>query len=237
MLTLIWRTIWLRYSILLALGGFIYLGGLTENDDANKYKSGPKDADVESLSEKNLEYDYLTLTGLNDSYYAYGYYSEGKDEEKIDKDKAIILYYALHTLEELDVSIAGEQSRPTVIVRQVLPEEKRACVDTDECLAGGDMTVVGQLSKDLPYADEKDVVDKLTEGGLYTIDENTFYFDADWKQPTESNASITKGIGVVFMGLSALGLAYSLNKRRKKKALVEPLTNTNDSSLSSQEQL
>lgn len=239
MITFIWRNIWLRYSILLAVGIFIYLGGLSENDDAKKYARGPEAVDIESLSGKNLEYDYLTLTGLNDSYYIYAYFSEGKDEEKIDKDKAIILYYALHTLEELDVSIAGEQSRPTVLVRQVLPEDQRACVESEEgCLVGGEMTLTGQLTKEMPYSgdDEKEAFDKLAQDGLYTVDENTLYFNADWDVPTESNASITKGLGIVWMGLTALGLAYSVNKRRKKKVAELPITGTNEQGFSSQNQ-
>jgi hypothetical protein len=238
MITFIWRNIWLRYSILLALGVSIYLGGISENDDAKKYEGGPKEVDVESLSAKNLEYDYLTLTGLNDSYFLYAYFSEGKDKEKIDKDKAIILYYALHTLEELDASIAGEQSRPTVLVRQVLPEEQRACVESEDgCLTGGEMTLTGQLTKERPFEgdDEKEAFTKLAEGGLYTVDENTLYLNADWDVPTESNASITKGLGVVWTGLSALGLAFSWNKRRKRK--LAELAITNDQELVSQDRL
>jgi hypothetical protein len=240
MITFIWRNIWLRYPLFLLVGVFIYLGGISENDDAKKYEGGPKEVDVESLSAANLEYDYLKLTGLNDSYFIYSYYAESKDEEKVDEDKAIVLYYALHTLEEFDVSIAGEQSRPAVLVRQVLPEDQRACVESEEgCLVGGEMTLTGQLTKEMPFSDndEKEAFTKLAEGGLYTVDENTLYFNADWDVPTETNAAITKNLGLIWMGLTALGLVYSVNKRRRRKVADAPSTNVNEQGFSSQDQL
>jgi hypothetical protein len=235
-LRFIWRHLWLRYTILLAIGFFIYLGGLGEIDEAKTYQDGPKAADVTSLSEKNLEYDYLEVTGLNDSYYSYSYYSEAKDEEKADTDKAVVLYYPLLVLEEFDTSIAGEQSRPTVIVRQVLPQEQRACIETDSCLAGGEMTLEGRLSKDLPYSSDKEAVAKLIEGGLYTVDANTLYFDADWKPSTVSSGGTTKNIGLGWMLLTALSLPLTLFLRRRKAAQPSRQAEAVDSSLAPQEQ-
>lgn len=231
-LRFIWRHLWLRYAVLLAIGFFIYLAGLGEIDEAKTYQDGPQAGDVASLSEKSLEYDYFKLTGLNDSYYSYSYYAEGEDEERADTDKAIVLFYPLLVLEEFDTSIAGEQSRPSVIVRQVLPEEQRACIETDSCLEGGEMTLEGRLSGEMLYSSDKQAIDKLTEGGFYIVDANTLYFDADWKPSTVSSGGTTKNIGLGWMLLTALSLPLTLFLRRKK---VEKQTAT-DSGLAPQEQ-
>ncbi len=235
MLTFIWRNIWLRYGLFLLLGGFIYLGGSAQTDEARKYKDGPKAVNAESLSAEDTEYGYVELTGLNDSYYAYGYYTEGRNSEEVDTTKSIMLYYTLHTAEEIEVSIAGEQSRPAVVVRQPLLDDKRTCVDTEDCLTGGEMTVTGLLSKEPPYDDEKGVIDTLTEGGLYTLDDTTFYLDTHWKPATSGGASLTKNLGLAFMGLSGLGLAFSLFKRRKQTAANDSII-ANDSNLSPRDQ-
>jgi hypothetical protein len=213
----VWKNRYLRYPLLLLIGGFIYLAGMGAGDEAAHYKDGPQAVDIETLSAENLEYDYLKLTGLNDSYYIYSYYSEGKDEEKADTDKAVVLYYTLHALNELDASIAGEQSRPSVVVRQVLPTEQRACVEsTDGCLTGGEMTLEGRLSKEMTYPSDKEALDKLAKDGLYTFDENTLYFEADWKPATTSNASTAKTAGLGWLGATIAGLVYSIFKRRKQ---------------------
>jgi hypothetical protein len=225
LLLYVWKNRYLRYPVLLLIGGFIYLASMGARDEAANYKDGPQSVDVETLGAENLEYDYVKLTGLSDSYYIYSYFSEGKDEEKADTDKAIILYYALHTLEEFDTSIAGEQSHPAVVVRQILPQEQRACVETEEgCLTGGEMTLEGRVSKEMTYESDKEALDKLAADGLYTFDDNTLYFEEGWKPATASSASELRGVGLGWIGVTVAGLFYSMFKRRKKNAPDEAIT-------------
>jgi hypothetical protein len=213
----IWRRFWLRYVVLLNIGGFIYLAGLGQIDEANLYKDGSQSANVETLTSENLKYDYLTLTGLNDSYYSFRYFSETATDEQVDKDKQIVLFYTLQTPEELDASLAGKQSHAAVIVRQVLPEEKRACVEDDSCLEGGEMTLEGRLSKTIAYASDQGAIDMLVKNGLYSVDENTLYFDASWQPVTSSTATITKNVGLGWMLVTALLLLLNVFSRRKKQ--------------------
>lgn len=220
----IWKNRWIRYPLLLLLGGFIYLAGMGAGDEAAKYKDGPQTVDVETLSAANLEYDYVKLTGFNDSFYIYSYYSEGRDEEKADTDKAIVLFYTLHNIEQFDASIAGEQSQPAVVVRQVLPTEQRACVDSEEgCLVGGELTLEGRLSKDVYAPSDKEAIDKLAADGSYIVNENTLYFEADWKPSTASTASSAKTAGLGWLGATIVGLFYSIFKGRRKNKAGEPV--------------
>ncbi len=216
------RNLWQLFGIFFLMGVGFYFAASGDNAEAEKYKGGPKAADVETLNAENLEYDYLNLTGLNDSYYTYSYFSEGKDEEKVDTDKAIILFYTLHTLEELDASISGEQSRPAVVVRQYIADEQRTCIEDDSCLAGGEMTLEGQLSKDLSDSDDKEAVDKLAKDGLYTFDEDTLYFDADWKPVTAESASGGKPFAIGWMVVSGLLTAFTFYRNRRTKGAPDP---------------
>jgi hypothetical protein len=218
----IWKRFWLRYAVLLNIGGFIYLAGLGQIDEAKIYQDGPQSADVETLAPENLKYDYLTLTGLNDSYYSFSYYSESSSDEQVDKDKQIVLFYTLQILEEFDASIAGEQSHAAVIVREVLPDEKRACVEDDSCLEGGEMTLEGRLSEQPPYSSDQEAIDMLVKDGLYTVDENTLYFDASWRPVTSSTANITKNVGLGWMLVVALLLLLNVLLRRKTQTATNP---------------
>jgi hypothetical protein len=212
------KNIWQLFLIFTLMGvGFYFL---SENDkaEADSYKDGPKAADVETLSADSLEYDYVKLTGLNDSAYIYSYFSEGKDEENVNTEKAVILYYTLHTLKEFDLAIAGEQSRPAVVVRQHVPIEERACVESEDgCLAGGEIVLEGRLSKDLPFPDDKEAVDKLAADFLYSVDDNTLYLDADW-QP--KSVEETSGGGSFWIGFTVLWgalTAFTFYRSRRKK--------------------
>jgi hypothetical protein len=223
------RNIWQLFALLTLMGVGFYFLSQGDKAEADQYKDGPKTADVETLiaetsGAEDLEYDYLKLTGLSDSAYIYSYFSEGKDEETVDTQKAIILYYALLNLEEFDLSIAGEQSRPTVVVRQVVPEEKRACIETEDgCLTGGETTLEGRLSKDPIYPDsDQESLDKLAKDLLYTLDDNTLYFDADWRPKTVEE---TSGGGAFWIGFSVLwgvATAFTFYRSRRKKAVTPP---------------
>jgi hypothetical protein len=220
----IWKNRYLRYSLLLLLGGFIYLMGLGAGGEAAKYKDGPKSVDIETLSAENLEYDYIKLTGgIADGAYYYTYYTEGKDEEQADEDKAIELYYAVHTLDGLDGVLNGEQVPAKVLVKQFLPKEERACIDTEEgCDISGEMTLEGRLSKEPPLIADKGYFEELAKG-YYTIDENTLYLNTFWKPSTATSASVLGNVGLGWIGATIAGLFYSIFKRRKKNAPDEAI--------------
>jgi hypothetical protein len=216
-ITFIWRNFWLRYAVLIGAGLFIWMGGLFEMDEARTYKDGPKATDISAISQDSLEYDYLTLTGLNDGSYVYSYIK--KDDKTansdVDLSENIILYYALLKQDQYDVSINNEQSSPTVLVRQILPEADKACVETESCLTGDEMRVQGRLMKETDSTDQKEF-EELAKTSLYTISDQTLYFDADWEPTTSSSAGITKGLGITWTSLAALALAFNLYLRRKK---------------------
>jgi hypothetical protein len=214
----VWKNRYLRYPILLLIGGFIYLMGAGAGNEATKYKDGPQTVDIQTLSAENLEYDYIKLTGgIADGAYYYTYYTEGKDEEQADEDKAIELYYALHTLEGLDSVLAGEQIPAKVLVKQFLPKEERACIDTPEgCDISGEMTLEGRLSKEPPLTADKAYFDELVKD-YYTIDGNTLYLDTFWKPSTSGGASALRGVSLGWIGLTLAGLAYGIFRRRNKQ--------------------
>jgi hypothetical protein len=216
------KNIWQLFLIFTLMGVGFYFLSEGDKREANIYKDGPKAADVETLTQDSLEYDYVKLTGLNDSAYIYSYFSEGNDEENVNTEKAIILYYTLHTLKEFDIAIAGEQSRPAVVVRQHVPLEERACAESEEgCLVGGEMTLEGRLSKDLSYPDDKEAVDKLAADFLYTLDDNTLYFDADWRPKT---VEATSGGGSFWIGFTVLwGALTAFTFYRSRRKNITPL--------------
>jgi hypothetical protein len=217
------KNIWQLFLVFTLLGVAFYFLSESEKTEANTYKDGPKTADVQTLNAQSLEYNYLSLTGLSDSYYIYKAFAEDNDEDNVDTEKAIVLYYALHTLEELDASIAGEQSRPAVVVRQTLPAEERACVETEEgCLAGGEMTLEGRLSKDVPYPDDKEGVDRLAKDGLYTLD-NTLYFDADWQPKTVAETASGGSFWMGWIVVGGLLTAFMFYKSRRKNVTNPPV--------------
>jgi hypothetical protein len=218
------KNIWQLFLLFTLLGVGFYFAASSDNVEAAKYEDGPKAADVETLTQESLEYDYVNLTGLNDSAYIYSYFSEGNDEENVNTEKAVILYYTLHTLKEFDLAIAGEQSRPAVVVRQHVPVEERACVDSEEgCLVGGEITLEGRLSKDVSFPDDKEAVDKLAADFLYTVDDNTLYFDADWRPVTAESAASGKPFAIGWMIISGLLTAFTFYRSRRKKDVTPPL--------------
>jgi hypothetical protein len=232
----VWKNRWLRYPLLLLIGGFIYLAGMGAGDEAAKYKDGPQTVDIESLSEANLEYDYVKLTGFADSAYYYTYYTEGKEKEQADEDKDIELYYALHTVADLDVAISGGQSQPAVLVKQFLPKEERACIDTAEgCDISGELTLEGRLSKEPPLIADKGYFEELAKD-LYIIDGNTLYLDAHWKPSTASSASVLGSVGLGWIGATIAGLAYGIFRRRNKKNVLDEAAAKDPNLMSSQEQ-
>jgi hypothetical protein len=232
----VWKNRWLRYPLLLLIGGFIYLAGSGASQEATKYKDGPQSVDIESLSAANLEYDYVKLTGFADSAYYYTYYTEGKEKEKADEDKSIELYYALHTVADLDVAISGGQSQPAVLVKQFLPKEERACIDTAEgCDISGELTLEGRLSKEPPLIADKGYFEELAKD-LYIIDENTLYLDTFWRPATSSGASFGKTLGLGWMGATIAGLGFGIYRRRNKKNVLDAPAAKDPNLMSSQEQ-
>jgi hypothetical protein len=233
----IWRNRYLRYPILFLIGGFIYLGGVGMRGEAAKYKDGPQTVGMEALSAENLEYDYVKLTGgIADGAYYYTYYTEGKDEEQADEDKAIELYYAVHTLGGLDGVLNGEQVPATVLVKQFLPKEERACIDTEEgCDISGEMTLEGRLSKEPPLIADKGYFEELAKD-YYIIDENTLYLDTSWKPATMSGASFGQLMGMSWVGATLAGLAYGIFRRRGKKNTPDEAAGRGSSLASVQEQ-
>jgi hypothetical protein len=221
----VWKTRWLRYGILLFLGAFIYLAGMGASDEAAQYKDGPQAIDVESLSAANLEYDYLKVTGFTDSQYYYTYQTEEGKEDEVNTDRPIVLFYALWVGDQLDAFMAGEAAKPVAFVRQQLPLEERGCVETEAgCMEMTEATLEGRLLKEITGENDKDTLNKLITEGGYTADENTLYFDANWKPSTASRASNFKTVGLGWLGATVAGLFYSIFKRRKKNAPDEAIT-------------
>jgi hypothetical protein len=217
-----WKNRYIRYPLLLLLGGFIYLMGLGAGDEARKYKDGPQTVDIETLSAENLEYDYVKLTGFADSAYYYVYNVEGNDENVADEDKPIDVYYALHTLEAFDRSIAGEQVEARLLVKQFLPKEERACINTPEgCDISGELTLEGRLTKEPDVGDQTHFEELAKD--LYVIDENTLYLDTFWKPSTATSASVLGNVGLGWVGATIAGLFYIIFKRRKKNAPDEAI--------------
>jgi LPXTG-motif cell wall-anchored protein len=220
----VWRNRWLRYFLLLLVGGFIYLGATGMGDEAAKYADGPQSVDIETLTSESLENDYVQLTGLTDGGYMYSFSKEGNSEE-IDLEESIILYYALHTPEQYDVALQGGASQPPVFVRQVLPQEQRACVNSEEkCLTPGELTLEGRLSKTIPFEADQDDFDDVFKNGGYVTDANTLYLDANWQPVTASGASTGKNVGLAWLGATVAGLFYSIFKRRKKNVADVPIS-------------
>jgi hypothetical protein len=215
----IWKNRYLRYPILLLIGGFIYLMGAGAGDEAAKYKDGPQTVDIETLSAANLEYDYLKVTGFTDSQYYYTYQTEEGKEDEVNTDKPIVLFYALWAGEQLDAYMAGEAARPVAFVRQLLPLEQRGCVETEAgCMEMTEATVEGRLLKEITLENDKDTLNKLITEGGYTADENTLYLDASWRPATARSASVLGNVGLGWVGATVAGLFYSIFKRRKKNA-------------------
>lgn len=232
----VWKNRYLRYPLLLLIGGFIFLMGSAAGDEAAKYKDGPQTVDIETLSADNLEYDYVKLTGLADSAYYYTYQVEGNDENVADEDKPVDVYYALHTLDAFDRSISGEQVEAKVLVKQFLPKEERACINTQEgCDISGELTLEGRLSKEPPLVSDKPHFEALAKD-LYVIDENTLYLDTFWKPATSSGASIGRTLGIGWVGTTLAGLAFGIYRRRNKKEDVAFAKDPNLASVQEQKQ-
>jgi hypothetical protein len=224
LLVFIWRNIWLRHLALFAIGlGLFFLGsGWTK--EANTYKNGPQPLDAASLTEKNLEYDYLTLTGLTDGFH-YIYYFEPENatnSNDVDLDKQIVLYYALLDPKQYDRSMNGDQSKPAVLVRQVLPQDvDRTCAETDEgCLTPGELTLTGRLMTGVLKEEDTDLFNDVVEKGLYATNTKTLYFDADWKPATTTSAGVTSYASWIWVGLTAISLPWTLSRKRKKLKVV-----------------
>ncbi len=216
----IWRNIWLRHIALFTMGlGLFFLGsGLSK--EASVYQDGPKAVDAASLSENNLEYDYITLTGLTDGFH-YIYYFEPENaanSNDVDLDKQIVLYYALLDQKQYDRSIEGEQSKPAVLVRQILPKDTdRTCAETDEgCLTPGEVTLTGRLMTGVFKEEDTDLFNSVVEEGLYATNNKTLYFDADWKPTTTTNAGVTRYGSWIWIALTAISLPWTLSRKRKQ---------------------
>jgi hypothetical protein len=221
----VWKNRWLRYPLLLLVGGFIYLAGMGMGDEAAQYADGPQTVDIATLSADSLESDYVQLTGLTDGGYMYSFTKEDNQSQEIDLDESIILYYALHTPEQYDVALQGGGSQPPVFVRQVLPQEQRACVNSEEkCLVPGELTLEGRLSTTIPFEADQDDFDDVFTNGMYIADANTLYLDANWKPATAGTASLGKNIGLAWLGATVAGLFYSIFKRRKKNIADVPIS-------------
>jgi hypothetical protein len=150
------------------------------------------------------------------------YNVEGNDENVADEDKPIDVYYALHTLEAFDRSIVGEQVEARLLVKQFLPKEERACINTpDGCDISGELTLEGRLTKEPDVGDQTHFEELAKD--LYVIDENTLYLDTFWKPSTATSASVLGYVGLGWIGATVAGLFYSIFKRRKKNAPDEAI--------------
>jgi hypothetical protein len=229
------KNLWQLFVIFFLTGVGFYFAGSSDVAEAEKYKDGPKAVDVAELNSASPTYDYVQLTGLTDGAYIYSYFAEGKDEAKVDKTKAIVLYYALHTPEQLELSLNNEQSQPAVLVRQYLPEDQVACIDSEAgCMTGGEMTLEGRLTKELPYKEDQEYFDKLAKTGLYTFDGNMLYLNADWKPKTMDEAASGKPFAIGWMVVSALLGAFTFYRSRRNKVATPTASNA---SSPTQEQL
>ncbi len=220
----IWRNIWLRHIALFAAGLALFFLGSGLSKEANVYKDGPQSVDAASLSESNLEYDYLTLTGFTDTYYHYYYYApeNATDKDAVNLEKDIVLYYALLDDKQYNRSMNGEQSKPAVLVRQLVPKESRGCIETEAgCLTEGELTLTGRLMNVPPDAEEVDIFPDLLEDGLYATNTKTLYFDADWKPAALSSAGFTKYGSWLWIALTAISLPLTVSRRRKKAEAMQ----------------
>jgi hypothetical protein len=220
----IWRSVWLRHFALFGIGLALFSLGSDWTKEASTYKDGPKTVEAASLSESNLEYDYLELSGFTDGFH-YIYYFEpdnATDKNDVDLDKEVVLYYALLDEKQYDRSVNGEQSKPAVLVRQILPKDTdRTCAETDEgCLSAGELTLTGKLTTTFVKEEDADLFTKVVDEGLYATNTKTLYFDADWKPASTSNAGFTRYASWVWIALTALSLPWTLSRRRKKAELA-----------------
>jgi hypothetical protein len=220
------RNLWQLFAVFFLAGVGFYFAASSDNAEAEKYKDGPRALDVAEVSQESLEYEYVKLTGFTDGAYMYSYFKEGRNEEKIDETKAITLYYALLAPEELEVSLGGEQTQPRVFVRQILPDEQRSCVDTEEgCVGSMEVALEGRLTKKMPLEDDIDFVKDLAESSLYTIDGNTLFLDVDWKPKTMDDAASGKPFAIGWMVVSALLGVFTFYRSRRNKVAAPPASN------------
>jgi hypothetical protein len=216
----IWRNVWLRHLAFFAAGLALFFLGSGLTKEANVYKDGPQVVDAASLSESNLEYDYLTLNGFTDGFH-YIYYFEPENatsSNDVNLEKEIVLYYALLDQKQFDRSMEGEQSKPAVLVRQILPKDvDRTCAETDEgCLTSGELALTGKLMTTLVKEEDTDLFTSVIDDGLYATNSKTLYFDADWKPATSSSAGLTTYGSWIWIALTAVSLPWTLSRRRKK---------------------
>jgi hypothetical protein len=216
--------IWIRHIILFLVGLFFVLVASSLTDEASTYRKGPEAIDAATLSDKNLEYDYLELSGFTDGFHYIYYFApdNAKDENDVDLEEEIVMYYALLDEKQYDRSMNGEQSKPAVLIRQILPEDTdRSCAETDEgCLTAGELTLTGRLMPTLPNEEDDETFSKVVDEGLYATNNKTLYFDADWRPATSGLASFAKYFSWLWIGLTALSLPWSLSRRRKKLELA-----------------
>jgi hypothetical protein len=220
----IWRNIWLRHIALFAIGLALFFLGSGLSKEASAYKDGPQTVDAATLSEKNLEYDYLSLTGLTDGFHYISYVApeNATGENDVDLEKEIVLYYALLDQKQYDRSLNGDQSKPAVLVRQILPKDTdRACAETDEgCLTAGELSLTGKLMTTLPKEEDADLFAKVADEGNYATNTKTLYFDADWKPAAVSSAGFTRYGSWLWIALTAISLPLTVSRRRKKAELA-----------------
>jgi hypothetical protein len=212
--------IWIRHIVLFLVGLFFVAVASSLNDEARTYKDGPKATDAAAVTEATLEYDYLELSGFTDGFhYVYYFQPENStDENDVDLEEEIVMYYALLDEKQYDRSMNGEQSKPAVLVRQILPEDTdRSCAETDEgCLSPGKLTLTGKLMPTLPNEKDDETFTKVIDEGLYATNNKTLYFDADWEPATSGVAGFARTFSWLWVGLTAVSLPWSLSRRRKK---------------------
>jgi hypothetical protein len=229
------KNLWQLFAVFFLTGIGFYFAGSSDVAEAEKYKDGPRALGVAEVNQESLLYEYVKLTGFTDGAYMYSYFQEGKDKEKIDETKAITLYYALLAPEELEVSLNNKQTQPRVFVRQILPDEQRSCIDTQEgCVGSKEITLEGRLTKKMPLEDDITFVKDLAETSLYTVDDNTIYLDVDWRPVTAESASSGKPFAIGWMVVSALLGAFTFYRSRRNKVATPTVSNA---SSPTQEQL
>jgi hypothetical protein len=219
------KNLWQLFAVFFLAGVVFYFAASSDTAEANKYKDGPRTLEVAEVNQESLEYEYVKLTGFTDGAYMYSYFQEGKDKEKIDETKAITLYYALLTPEELEVSLGGEQTQPRVFVRQILPEEQRTCVDTGGCVDSMEVGLEGRLTKTMPLEDDITFVKDLAESSLYTVDDNTLFLDVDWQPKTMDDAASGKPFAIGWMVVSALLGVFTFYRSRRNKVATPTVSN------------
>jgi hypothetical protein len=212
----IFKNMWARSALLILLGGFIWLGGISAAEESQKYKKGAQVADVQDLSARFKKYDYFNTKGFSDGNYVY--LEITRTRNGVESGKNYVLYYPLMEKSEFSKQVDGAKSNtihPSIIVRQPLKDAK--CISSqDGCLEIGEQEVKGRVMAEFEDKDDLDAFKKLQKD--YQIDNKTLVFDTNWTPSTASDASFAQTLGKLLLAIGLISIPVSLSLRRRNLA-------------------